>query len=173
MRFLRSIGVLVLLTVALSAPGASAAPGNGSASLAPCWPKWRAVPSPRRQVIFPGTAISASSATDAWLVGGTFRGPGLDKDLIEHWDGDRWSVTVAGRGDGYMRDVAAVSTDLAWAVGATDAYGYGRAQILGWDGLRWHRVPTTPVGTHSELKGVDALGPDEAGRWDGSPRAAR
>jgi len=123
---------------------------------------WKAVASPKQELSYPGTAISAASSTDAWLVAGTFRAPGLDKNLIEHWDGEGWTVAVAARGNGDLRDVSAVSSSLAWAVGATDDAGYGDAQILGWDGLRWKPVPTTPVGDHSELDGVDAVGSDEA-----------
>jgi hypothetical protein len=127
-----------------------------------CSPDWHIVSGPAPHLLYPGTAISASSATDAWLVAGTFRDPGLPKNLIEHWDGVRWTVTVAARGPGYLRDVSAVSSVDAWAVGATDPYDNGVAEILRWDGVRWGPVATPSVGDHSELDGVDARDPSDA-----------
>jgi hypothetical protein len=37
--------------------------------------------------------VAATSATDAWIVGGTLPTPTQQLTLIEHWNGSKWTVT--------------------------------------------------------------------------------
>src|SRR3989442_13272892 len=89
----RRLAAACLLVVAAALFTNPAIAGPEAGAVQPCSPDWHIVPGPRPQLVYPGTAISASSSTDAWLVAGSFRDPGLPKDLIEHWDGVRWTLT--------------------------------------------------------------------------------
>lgn len=133
-----------------------------------CLPSWKVVTSPNPPI---GTnslqGVAASSVTDVWAVGGNR--PGGDffnrKTLIEHWDGNAWSIVpgvdVAG-GNNYLFGVAAVSSYDAWAVGEyapyIPEYNLPRILIERWDGLAWAVAPTpTTNWTRSSLYDVEAI----------------
>lgn len=97
-------------------------------------------------------AVDASSPDDVWAVGARFSGDTYrDRSLILHGDGTRWSL-VSSPDVGRLTDVAAVSEDEAWAVGA--------GKILHWDGATWELSPhPSPPGTY--FAAVDASGPND------------
>ncbi|MFN2544324.1 MAG: hypothetical protein ABR600_07115 [Actinomycetota bacterium] len=117
------------------------------------------------------TDVSAISASDAWGVGSTY--DGIDfHTLIEHWDGQGWSV-VPSPDPGERSEllgVAAIDATHAWAVG--DVYGGPGTAIQTlveqWDGQQWLVVPSPNHAgpgramTQNILSDVVALGPDEA-----------
>jgi hypothetical protein len=75
---------------------------------------------------------------DVWAVGWYHTNrSGLQKTLIEHWDGAAWSVVpspnVHGKAN-VLFGVTATSTDAAWAVGRT---GNNQMLIERWNGSRW------------------------------------
>lgn len=126
---------------------------------------WRLVTTPtvgtRSNFLFGG--VAATSATDAWAVGGYDAG-GVFKPLILHWNGRTWSVTPspAGstRGGTLYGGVTATSSTDAWAVGYS---GWGKTFVQHWDGRSWRVVSSANVGTRSnELTDVVALSPSLA-----------
>jgi hypothetical protein len=78
--------------------------------------------------------ISAVSRSDVWTVG-TMRnsadGPPLQ--LIEHWDGQSWSVVTAPRRAGSLAAVEATKSGDVWAVGVATL----GAVLEHWDGAIW------------------------------------
>jgi hypothetical protein len=80
-------------------------------------------------------AVSASSATDAWAVGGEKIGRHSSLTLFEHWNGKAWSVDTADAVSGGMGAVL----DL----GPTNAYAVGHANgslLERWNGTSWGPV---------------------------------
>ena len=104
---------------------------------------WKHVPSPAPEpdcggCQFPGDSLSgvaATSASNAWAVGGTGRGAPSSDGTAPGW---RWVRGPAGSGGGALEAVAALSATDAWAVGTID----GKTLTEHWDGKTWTRVPS-------------------------------
>ncbi len=96
-------------------------------------------------------SISASSASDIWVVGSTVNttsgattGEGL------HFNGTAWSVVPMPLGAGAVTDIS-----------ATDAWAVGGASIEQWNGTSWSIVPSPTPGADLGLTGIAARGPDD------------
>jgi hypothetical protein len=122
--------------------------------------KWTRVPLPNP---WPEGAelsrVAAVSSIDVWAVGFRITTTGPHESIIEHWDGNAWSV-VAGPTPGTeseLSGVVAVSASDIWAVGAyhTEAIFHSLAQH--WNGERW-RVEPTPTLNVPSLFDIDGLG---------------
>jgi hypothetical protein len=149
------------------------APAGGSQLFAAtgCVWAWRDVASP---IVPEGSlvAVAADSASDAWAVGtiGGKKIGGQKAPLVEHWDGERWSVASVGEVQGSLAAVAASSSRDVWAAGESDSKA---ALLMHWDGVAWAQValPYLPA-----LTSVSSLGPDDVwvagagvvAHWDGS-----
>ena len=101
--------------------------------------------------------VAAAPASGVWAAGSST----LGNPLTVRWDGRAWKRVPAPGGDhltspegGYLNDVAAVSADDTWAVGAGM---FNRALIEYWDGAAWTRVPSPDPGGGTVLNGVAAL----------------
>lgn len=88
------------------------------------------------------SAVTVTSPTDAWAVGGTFdEGLGLYDLRVLHWDGRSWTdyplppVPPLDEPDGFK--VSAAAPDDAWVVGL--------GLSLHWDGKAWSNQPL-PLG---------------------------
>ena len=84
-------------------------------------------------------AVSATGASDIWAVGiATNLYTNAYGPLIEHWNGNGWSVAAGGCCsfflNRYLLGIAAVTTGDAWAVGTTDGVTY----IERWNGSSWN-----------------------------------
>jgi hypothetical protein len=100
------------------------------------------------------TAVTATSASNAWAVGATRYGSG-DQSLILHWNGRVWarepSPNPGGTGAAaftFPSSVIATSATNAWAVGVwfdTARLKY-RTLVLRWAGSSWkmQKAPSTP-----------------------------
>lgn len=81
---------------------------------------------------------AAAGPHSAWAVGEQARnGSARGRPLALHWDGVVWShtdLTHLGFA-GAIVEVAAVSPDLAWAIGGET--GEGAGHLLRWDGTTW------------------------------------
>jgi hypothetical protein len=115
------------------------------------------------------TAVSASSARNAWAVGcrpATFQCPANGVDVAYHWDGSAWKQVPVpmpvppnpqDTESGQLTGVKVISPADAWAVGTSSPTG---AQIVHWNGTVWKQVavPTLPApfGTDYALNGVGA-----------------
>jgi len=107
--------------------------------------------------------VAATSATNAWTVGG-YGSVSSAKTLIARWNGTAWtrvpSPTPAGGGE--LSGVAATSASSAWAVGCTSCFTSSpKTLILHWNGKTWTRVPS-PAPADSSLSGVAAVSASNA-----------
>jgi hypothetical protein len=132
---------------------------------------WTTVPSPDPKggsVLTTLTGVAATSARNAWAVGGYNPGSG-PKTLIIHWNGSKWaSVPSPNSGNsanyGSFSAVTAISGSDAWAVGEDGNGLVHHTLIAHWDGRRWRRVASPNVGTRSNfLFGVAAV--SRSGVW--------
>jgi len=98
-----------------------------------------------------GESISASSASDIWVVGSTVNATtGATTGEALHFNGTAWSVVPMHTGASAVTDI---SPNDAWAVGG--------ASIEQWNGNVWSTVPSPSPGADLGLTGVAARGPDD------------
>jgi hypothetical protein len=111
---------------------------------------WSKVASPNpRTNISMLLGVSATSATNAWAVGGycAVGCTGLDQEydaLILHWNGTAWSKVAAPPSPNFMQSplwgVSAASSTSAWAVGFVSPPTTQVTLILHWNGRAWSRA---------------------------------
>jgi hypothetical protein len=98
-----------------------------------------------------GESISASSASDIWVVGSTVNATtGATAGEALHFNGTAWSVVPMPAGASAVTDI---SGNDAWAVGG--------ASIEQWNGNVWSTVPSPAPGADLGLTGVAARGPND------------
>jgi hypothetical protein len=121
---------------------------------------------------------------DAWAVGdwSPIEHNAPSYELLEHWNGAKWTLVPGPRSRGHVTDVnltavAAISPTAAWAIGYGTAGDRQVTVFMGWDGTRWRYLPS-PGGQVGGLAAVSAhdiwvvgQGPNlrpVAERWNGS-----
>ncbi|MEV4179468.1 hypothetical protein [Nonomuraea sp. NPDC049709] len=130
--------------------------------------EWQIVPSP--VVGDPGTpnrlkSVAAAGADDVWAVGEARTASG-NKPVVQHWDGQAWTVTAIPQppsGSGVLSGVAVRSATEAWAVGHASSSIAGRTvepYVLRWNGTSWSLVPTPNDGDIGLTLSAVAVGPD-------------
>jgi hypothetical protein len=156
--------------------------GFGSRTLLEHWDghAWIPVPTPS-----PGTALNeiravdALAADDVWAVGlWSDRGRWLRHGLVLHWDGSAWrQVRIPFLyGEVHLDGVSAAAPDDLWVVGEQcpgpcSGLAHSSALALHWDGTKFTKVPTAPLGADRVgFDAVVALGLDEA--WAVGGRSA-
>jgi hypothetical protein len=122
---------------------------------------WKVSPSP----VLPGRGakllgVSAVSASNIWAVGGVTDLNGIEKTLIEHWNGKKWTQ-VGGSNPGSafneLESVRARSAKDIWAVGfKVNSGGPQQALIEHYDGHKWTQKTSPHPGRTSKLLGVTA-----------------
>jgi hypothetical protein len=127
---------------------------------------WSTVASPSPTTTPVPEAVTAGSATDAWVVGWSNSTSG-SRPLLLHWNGTTWATVPPGPGQGadLLRGVSATSATDAWAVGQVFAPARGgfATAILHWNGTTWARVPSPSPGQHTnQLSGASADSPADA-----------
>jgi hypothetical protein len=153
------------------AVGATVAPHSPTRTLAARWDGTAWAPVSTIDVGSGDTylkGVSGASAEDVWAVGASTDGSGVNRTLIEHWDGIEWAVVASpniGSADNLLEAVAASSPNDVWAVGSYDTGAGGAIQTLAehWDGATWTIVPTpnaAPSG--SFLHAISATSPGSA-----------
>lgn len=138
----------------LSPADAWAAGVGGSGGLLEHWngSVWSSVALPDPNFT-PGTgeSISASSASDIWVVGSTVNTTtGTTAGEALHFNGTAWSVVPMPAGASAVTDIAPGD---AWAVGG--------ASIEQWNGNAWSIVPSPAPGADLGLTGIAARGPGD------------
>ncbi|HEX4702047.1 MAG TPA: alkaline phosphatase family protein [Pseudonocardiaceae bacterium] len=124
--------------------------------------KWTVVDVPQ-----PGSArdlfygVSADSPTDVWAAGAQEGADGKYATLVEHFDGDRWTVVPSpdpGSTGNIFYAVTAVAPDDVYAVGQRLGSASDQGLVEHWDGTTWSVVstPSTPGSTF--LDGVTVGG---------------
>jgi len=121
-----------------------------------------------------GTLIGVGtvSAATAWAVGTTGDcGCGNGDSLILRWNGTAWkqvpSPTPAGgrKAGAALRNVAATSTNNAWAVGVSGCGCMPSSYwpfILRWNGTAWKQVPSAIQSVNTSLSAVAATSASNA-----------
>lgn len=137
------------------------------AAVPPVTPPWTVT-----QILFYG--VQAVSPRDVWAVGtydAQTDGGGYDRQpLIEHWNGNHWSVQTLSHEPsfGYLFDIDESAPDDIWAVGTVDFGSEGDTLVEHWDGSSWTATTTPVPKRESALTGVTALSPDDVwavGTW--------
>lgn len=105
------------------------------------------------------TAVSASSASNAWAVGFYYDGT-AQRPLALHWDGTEWSPENGPTADESVvpHGVVTTSNTSAWSVGYTGCCIYS-SMMARWDSPGWQVVPSPNPGApdgDTVLNGVDA-----------------
>jgi hypothetical protein len=107
---------------------------------------WSVIPSPGPVADMIGqylNGIAAVAGNDVWAAGYTATASET-QTLIEHWDGNIWSV-VPSPSPGFqdaLNGIAAVSSNDIWAVGTYDDGEYGGTLTEHWDGNNWSVFPS-------------------------------
>jgi alpha-tubulin suppressor-like RCC1 family protein len=151
-------------SVALVPASATGRSDSGDASALPSSP-WRVVPaqdpSGNESTNLGLSAVSASSASDAWALGSS---EGATEPTGEHWNGKTWEITSFAPGPdtpSSLNGVDDLSATDAWAVGTSA----GRTLIEHWDGTSWTVDPSpdpeTGPGAFDELEAVSGTNPDD------------
>ena len=103
--------------------------------------------------------ISARAANDVWAVGST-GDEHAPKDLIEHWNGQSWSL-VAGPGDAQhnLESVVALSSKNVWATGLSSSSfsSDGQTLVEHWDGKQWSVVSSPNQGSFDSLSALTVV----------------
>ncbi len=109
---------------------------------------WTRVPSPNPPSQPLGDwlfGVAATSARNAWAVGGTSITDAGSKTLVLDWNGTAWKrMPSPGPPAGpNLYGVAATSARNAWAVGGTTSNDNGifNCVILHWNGTTWNLAP--------------------------------
>lgn len=149
---------------ALGAYGRLLLPYGGGRALAVHWDgsSWEqvAIPTPKQATEVRLYGAAATSSNDVWAVGAWAGGPGSSyHTLIEHWDGNSWTIVPSHKATAQLFGVAALSPTDAWAVG----YFQGAALFMHWDGKAWKKVTILSNGRNASLAGITAVSP--RGMW--------
>lgn len=126
--------------------------------------KWRVVPSPNS-----GTknnslrGLVTIGANDIWAVGMASGANDSSHTLIEHWDGETWSIVPspsANTGSSILLDISAIDASDIWAVGYVYENFEFRALLEHWDGSAWSMVTPALDLNNVTLRGVAAIASD-------------
>ena len=131
--------------------------------------------------------VAAVSANDIWAVGSTnassfgiYSGYGNSQaaPLIEHWDGNQWSVTLTPNLplNAILSSITALAPDDVWAVGTTIQAKSSSALIVHWDGQQWRVMSNASTVQGGDLSSVSASSANDVwatgfgmvAHWDGT-----
>ena len=152
----------------LSTNSCYAVGGTSDKTLVQRWDgtEWSIVASPNPpRVAYTSLAdVSCANARSCFAVGSSQSGTGntVGRQLIEQWDGTRWSIVVSpkppGAANTHLTDVACLSPKKCFAVGTWSKSNgaEGKTLIEQWDGTRWSIAPSPnpPGGSSPYLGGV-------------------
>jgi hypothetical protein len=167
---IRAIAALLTAAAVLAAVWP---PSRGSATgpAESCNGTWSVVAGPQLDGVL--NAAGGTSPTDVWAVGQAgdlISHPA--QTLIEHWDGNTWSVAQSPN-PSYSRlsSVAVVSVNDVWAVGgsSSDYAQTWQTLVEHWDGNSWSIVPSPNPGISNTLSSVSAVSPNDVWAVGSSP----
>ena len=143
--------------------------GNGKfETLAEHWDgsSWTVVPTPG-----PGStgnhlyAVDAVSSDNVWAAGMQLSGDSPDQGLVEHWDGQQWSVVplpAQASADLVMLTGVAATGSQVWVAGEADSpEGGGQPLVEGYQDGSWTtaQLPAVPDGANwTNLWGIEIAG---------------
>ena len=123
------------------------------------------------------SGITAIAANNIWAVGGYGTRTGGSFTLLEHWNGQKWSIVPSPSPNNYVNSLLKIAADSAndiWAVGyqVATSQSYAHSLIEHWDGSHWSVVPAAPtINNVDTLYGVTAIAPNNiwaVGEYAGS-----
>jgi hypothetical protein len=129
---------------------------------------WTVVPAPSGAAPSLFTAVSADSSSDAWAVGRQLEQGSSDlvTGLVEHWDGQAWTVVTGlpDLGNSELLGVYAASPADVWATvyAPRPDTDLGFDEFLHWNGSSWTTVPVPgphEYGLDYEYTGIAGTGP--------------
>jgi len=107
--------------------------------------------------------VAATSASNAWAVGYYDPNSGGATPLVEHFNGQTWSLSSVPLGSStgdVLNGITALASNNVWAVGSGS--GTGGTLVEHWDGANWNLITSPNHGTDpSELKSIAAVAPDD------------
>lgn len=114
------------------------------------------------------TSVSALSPTDVWAAGFYQNRAAANVTLVEHWDGNAWSVVPSpnpSRASGaWLYGIAAISSTDVWAVGTYYSQAtqyYNRVLVEHWDGTSWSIVSAPNPNLSCVLNAIAVASPDD------------
>jgi hypothetical protein len=130
-------------------------------------------------------AVSATSGSYAWAVGINQDTKAIRHPLVEHWDGQKWTLFSAVQAPGgrqsWFSGVKALSSTNAWAVGESTSLSainqQERTLIEHWNGHSWTIVPSPNPSTGPNaadvLEAITEAGPSDlwAVGWNLDPNS--
>ena len=133
---------------------------------------WSLVPDPPNQSTYNSPLdITALSETDVWTVGFSHNGNSENRSMVQHWDGEDWSLVQAASTHltASLRGIDALYAENIWAVGSRvepTNPSLDRTLIERWNGAFWSVVPSPNMfngayNVSTELESVDALAPND------------
>ena len=165
---------------AAPAPGANGAANAAQAAVpmaTPCGPAWSVVPSPNWDIYGNDLAsVAVVNSNDIWAVG-SYVPPYIGGDyqtLIEHGT-TAWNVLASPNPSvvfSLLLDVAAISSNDAWAVGTYDD-GNQQALIARWNGTAWSQFPGALYGAAVQLNSVAVVNSNDVWAVGTSPAPRR
>jgi hypothetical protein len=150
-------------------PALRAAVGGGTPSVTPtplvCTDSWEVVSSPNRGQLNALNATEFAAPDNGWAVGSYLPvAGGPERTLIEHWDGNAWTVTTSPNPSASLnelRGISVLSSTNTWAVGITSISHSLDELALTWNGASWTYSGTPGSKSNSnELMDVVALAPN-------------
>jgi hypothetical protein len=99
--------------------------------------------------------VAATSFNDVWAVGYYNPTGGAAQQLIEHFNGQTWSISSVTAENSTLFGVTALASNNAWAVGTY----FNGTLVEHWDGSAWTLIasPNQPGTTEDQLKSVVAV----------------
>jgi hypothetical protein len=123
-------------------------------------------------------AVDAAGIDDVWAVGNSRDVSSTNTLLIEHWDGEEWSISAAPvltADNSILRGVWARSANDVWAVGSYEVGDVSQSLTMHWDGTEWVVVPSPNPGGSASLNDVTGISADNVWavgstvlHWDGT-----
>lgn len=133
---------------------------------------WRNVSSPTPRLGGNLAAVTAISPTEAWAVGTTADGgEDIGEPLMEHWDGESWSIVDVGSDQATLHAVSALGPDDVWASGIVEDQQTGiySALMMHWDGTSWSRQDVPSTGKYPTLLALAPISADDVWAVGSSP----
>lgn len=154
-------------------------PVTEASSQKTCNWKWRVVPSPNGGAYNLLYGLTVLSPNDIWAVGTSSNPNESARTLVEHWDGQNWSVIPspnAEMGSSFLADVSGISSNDIWAVGNWHTVSETHVLIEHWDGTSWSIVPASEDLGDTSLTGVTAISANDVwavGNYGTGPNSPR
>jgi len=99
---------------------------------------WAIVSSPNTSTMQDNylTAVACTSASDCWAVGDYASGSGVFQTLIEHWNGNSWTIVSSPNpsADSELLGVTCASAAQCWATGDYASSGPPQTLVERWQG---------------------------------------